>query len=119
KTLLWLELSGPDGPHSDVDLEPSTFLARAHNSSAIAGAERFIYFHPDDDPVRDDAAVPRTRPQQLRISGGLASFNNRDRSLEDALAQIANRKGVADGVLVADYTWPIDGYDAPQRLGNA
>jgi hypothetical protein len=119
KTLLWLELPGPDGPRIDWDLEPSTFLARAHNSSAVAGAERFIYFHPDDDPVPAGTVLPRPRPERLKISGGLASFSNRDRSLDDVLDQIAGRTGVADGSLVADYTWPIDGYEPPQRPVSA
>lgn len=118
KTLLWLELPGPYGPRGDWDLEPSTFLARAHNSSTIAGAERFIYFHPDDDPVSDSTVVPRLRPQRLKISGGLTSFSNRDRSLDEVLEQIAGRRGADDGALVADYTWPIDGYEPPQRPGS-
>lgn len=115
KTLLWLEQPGPGGPHMDRDLEPSTLLARAHNSSAIAGAERFIYFHPDDDPVPAGTVLPRPRPERLEIGGGPASFSNRDRSLDDVLEQIAERTGVADGSLIADYTWPIDGYVPPQR----
>ena len=119
KTLIWLELPGPDGLRIDWDLEPSTFLARAHNSSAIAGAERFIYFHPDDDPVPADNVLPRPRRDRLGISRGLASFRNRDRSLDDVLEQIAGRTGAADGSFVADYTWPIDGYEPPRRPASA
>lgn len=119
KTLLWLDLPGPDGPNIDCDLEPSTFLARAHNSSAITGAERFIYFHPDDDPVPAGTDLPRPRPERLKISGGLTSFSNRDRLLDDVLEQIAERRGVEDGSLVADYTWPLDRYEPPQQPVSA
>ncbi len=118
KTLLWLELPEPDGPGIDRDLEPSTFFARAHNSSTLIGADRFIYFHPDDDPVPADADLPRPRSERLRISGSLASFSNRVRPLDDVLEQIAGRRGVADGSLIADYTWPLDGYEPPQQPVN-
>jgi hypothetical protein len=36
-----------------------------------------------------------------------------------ATDKIAGRTGVADGSLVADYTWPIDGYEPPQRPVSA
>ena len=62
--------------------------------------------------------LPRPRPERLKISGGLASFSNRDRSLDDVLDQIAGRTGVADGSLVADYTWPIDGYEQSRHSGR-
>jgi len=107
QTLLWLELPGERGPVGDRDLDPTTFLARAHNTAAIVGAERFIYFHPADDPVPPDVALPRPGPTRLEISGG-DDLVNRDRPLGDVLEQIASRTG--DGALIADYTWPISGY---------
>lgn len=112
-TLLWLALAGPEGPEEDMDLEPTKAFAVAHNESAISGAERFVYFHPDDDPIAEGTVVPRPPRERLNISGGLDLGGNRDRALNDVLQQIADRNGRNDRSLIADYTWPIDGYEPP------
>jgi len=116
-TLLWLALAGPEGPEEDMDLEPTKAFAVAHNESAIAAAERFVYFHPEDDPIAEGTVVPRPPRDRLNISGGLDLGGNRDRALNDVLQQIADRNGRNDGSLIADYTWPLDGYEPPADFG--
>jgi hypothetical protein len=109
QTLLWLELPGELGPPEDRDLEPTSVIARAHNHIAVAGAERFVYFHPADDPIPSDAA-PRPRPKRLEVVGGGLDLVNRDRPLTDVLEQIAARSNRSANSLIADYKWPISGY---------
>ena len=111
RTLLWLELPGGLGPAEDQDLQATAVLARAHNHSAVLGAERFVYFHPADDPIPPEAA-PRPRPKRLEILGGLDPVN-RHRPLSDVLEQIGTRTDRSADTLVADYKWPISGYRPP------
>jgi hypothetical protein len=111
QTLLWLELPGAQGPTEDRDLQATTVLARAHNYSAALGAERFVYFHPDDDPIPHEA-IPRPRPKRLEVLGSI-DFVNRDRPLHDVLEQIGTRTDLRAGALIADYKWPIPGYRPP------
>ncbi len=112
-TLLWLALPGPEGPKEDMDLEPTKAFAVAHNESAIAAAERFVYFHPNDDPIAEGTIVPRPARERLNMSGGLDLGGSRNRALDDVLAQIADHDSRNDGALIADYTWPIAGYEPP------
>ncbi|QDO88562.1 DUF4238 domain-containing protein [Ornithinimicrobium ciconiae] len=112
-TLLWLALAGPGGPEEDMDLQATKAFAAAHNESAIGAAERFVYFHPDDDPIAEGTVVPRPPRERLNVSSGFKLDGNRDRALNDVLQQIADRNGRNDGSLIADYTWPIDGYEPP------
>lgn len=114
RTLLWLERAGDKGPKADRDLNPTALLANIHNHSAVLSAERFLYFHPDDDPVPLDATIPRPRPSRLEVTGG-ANFANRDRPLADALEQIASHDDPSGNSLIADYTWPIPGYQSPAQ----
>jgi hypothetical protein len=108
QTLLWLSLPTGDGALDDRDLEPSAYLARAHNEASFFGAERFVYFHPDDDLIPSTVHIPRGS-QRLEISGG-TDFVNRDRPLADVLEQIANHRNPSGEDLIADYNWPIPGY---------
>lgn len=108
QTLLWLNRHDR-GPAEDRDMEPTAFLARAHNTLAVFSAERFVYFHPGDDPIPPDVEVPRPRPPRIEISGGL-DFVNRDRPLSDVLDQITAPTDRRADTLIADYTWPIPGY---------
>jgi len=108
QTLLWLDLPGDRRPLGDRDLEPTTFLAIAHNTSAVIGAERFVYFHPADDPVPPEV-VPRPSPARLETSGG-DDLVNRDRPLGDVLEQNAKRTRDGEDASIADYAWPIAGY---------
>lgn len=112
RTLLWLEQPGTRGSKADRDLPPYSLLASIHNHSAVHSAERFLYFHPGDDPVPPDASIPRPRPRRLVITGG-DDFTNRDRPLTDVLEQIAGHTDRSGNSLVADYTWPIAGYKPP------
>jgi hypothetical protein len=112
RTLLWLEHSGDRGPQADRDRDPAAVLANIHNHIAVGSAERFLYFHPDDDPVPPDATIPRPRPRRLEAIGGL-DLANRDRPLADVLEQIAGHTGRSDNSLIANYTWPIPGYRPP------
>lgn len=113
QTLLWLELSGGDGPAGDQDLQPTAVLAHAHNHSAVLGAERFVYFHPADDPIPPESA-PRPRSKRLEVAGGL-DLINRHRPLPDVLEQIGTRTDRSSGALIADYRWPISGYRPPPQ----
>ena len=112
RTLLWLEQPGERGPKADRDRHPSALLANIHNHSAVLSAERFLYFHPDDDPVPPDATIPRPRPRRLQVTGGL-DFANRDRPLTEVLEQVAGHTDRSGNSLIADYTWPIPGYRSP------
>ena len=114
RTLLWLEQPGNDGPKDDRDRHPSALLANIHNHSAVLSAERFLYFHPGDDPVPPDASIPRPRPGRLEVTGGL-DFANRDRPLTDVLEQIARHTDRSGNSLIANYTWPIPGYKPPTQ----
>lgn len=109
QTLLWLERPGDRGPRTDRDRYPAALLANIHNHAAVLSAERFLYFHPDDNPVPPDAVIPRPRPERLEVNGGL-DFTNRDRPLTDVLEQIATHTDSSGSTLLADYTWPIPGY---------
>jgi hypothetical protein len=109
RTLLWLEHPGDRGPRADRDRHPAALLANIHNHCAVLSAERFLYFHPSDDPVPPDATIPRPRPRRLEVTGGL-DFANRDRPLADVLEQIASHTDRSDNSLIANYTWPIPGY---------
>ncbi|PFG43785.1 uncharacterized protein DUF4238 [Isoptericola jiangsuensis] len=114
QNLLWLDLAGENGPTPDRELEPSTHLARLHNLAAVAGAERFVYFNPEDAPIPSETVLPRPQPKRIQVSDG-PDFVNRDRPLADVLNQIAvHRADPSADSLIADYTWPIEGYR--QRL---
>ena len=112
RTLLWLEHPGDRAPNSDRDRHPSALLANIHNHSAVLSAERLLYFHPHDNPVPLDAAIPRPRPKRLEVTGGL-DFANRDRPLLDVLEQIARHTDRSGNSLIANYSWPIPGYTPP------
>ena len=114
RTLLWLEHPGDRGPTADRDRHPAALLANIHNRCAVLSAERFLYFHPSDDPLPPDAVIPRPRPRRLEITGGL-DFANRDRPLADVLEQIASHTDRSDNSLIANYTWPIPGYLPPAQ----
>jgi hypothetical protein len=105
RTLLWLD----DSAHPDFEFPASTQLARAHNSSVLFGAERFIYTHRDDEDPTAGLSLPRP-PRELRDPSGLDGIENRDRSLEDVLTQVAEHDGSDPNVMIANYTWPIPGY---------
>ncbi len=112
ETLLWMELTGHEDFVFNLDLDPTTHLARAHNTSAVLGAERLIYFHPDDDPIGPIAAkveIPRPLPKRLEVVGGM-DMVNRDRELFEVLEQIASGAHLRCGGLIADYSWPIEGH---------
>lgn len=112
RTLLWLEQSGARGPKADSDRPAAALLANIHNHSAVLSAERFLYFHPEDDPVPPNATIPRARPRRLEVSGML-DFANRDRPLTDVLEQIASHADRSGDSLIANYKWPIPGYRPP------
>lgn len=109
RTLLWLERPTDEGPKADRDRDPAALLANIHNRSAVLSAERFLYFHPGDDPVPPDATIPRPRPRRLEVTCEL-DFANRDRPLADVLEQMASHTDHSGNSLIADYTWPIPGY---------
>lgn len=114
RNLLWLDLAGEDGPDPDRDLAPSTHLARVHNLAAVVGSERFVYFNPEDDPIPPETVLPRPQPKRVQVSSA-PDMVNRDRPLADVLDQIANhRAGPSTDSLIADYTWPIEGYKPRQ-----
>lgn len=110
RTLLWLDLPVGPGQGIDRDLPPNTVRARAHTIAAVLGAERFLYFHPDDDPTKlvvSDVEIPRTTPRRIRMTG--PDLVNRDRPLDEVLAQIETHEPDSGG-LMANYTWPIPAY---------
>lgn len=113
EVLLWLELPGPRGPLADRDGVSNALRARVQNEISTIGAERFLYFHPSDDPIPQAVEIPREKPLRLRVSNATGMIN-RDRPLSDVLAQIANSKGQGTAGLIADYTWPIPGYHPPR-----
>jgi hypothetical protein len=108
-TLLWLQQPGETGPTEDREMEPSAVLARAHNTFAVIAAERFVYHHPDDQPIPPDTEIPRAQQPRIHITGG-SDFANRDPPLSDVLDQIAAHTDRRGETLIADYTWPIPGY---------
>lgn len=109
-TLLWLAAPTLD----DFDFPPTTLQARAHNHSVIFGAERFVYTHPDDQDPTDGLPMPRPPRQLIGPSEGtVTNFANRDRPLEDVLAQIADHDDSDPNSIIANYTWPIPGYSLP------
>lgn len=112
QNLLWLEQTAERGPKVDRDLRPSDLFASIYNHTAVLSAERFLYFHPGDDPVPPDATIPRPPPRRLEVTGEL-DFENRDRPLTDVLDQIARHTDWSGNSLIADYTWPIPGYKPP------
>jgi len=107
--LLWLETTEGSEPASDRDIEPTSLLAWTHNMAAVASAERFVYHHPNDDPVPADVEFPRPRPNRVSVTG-MRDFANRERPLEDVLKQIAEHPEGESTSLIANYTWPIAGY---------
>jgi Protein of unknown function (DUF4238) len=110
RTLLWLG----EPSMLDFDFPASTTLARAHNTSMVFGAERFIYTHPDDADPTVGLSMPRPERQLVgHGEGTVTDFANRDRPLADVLDQIATFDGSPDGI-IANYTWPIPGYSPPQ-----
>lgn len=109
QTMLLLSLPREEGPLLDQDLNPTAAVARAHNTAAVVGAERFVYFHPDDDSIPSDVELPRGTQPRLEVSGG-ADFANRNRPLADVLEQNANHVDRRGDSLIANYTWPIAGY---------
>jgi len=111
RTLLWLERSD-ESPNEDRDRDPVALFANINSHTAVLSAERFLYFHPDDDPVPLDATIPRPRPRRIQVSGE-PDFANRERPLEDVLEQIANHTDRSGNSLIANYTWPIQGYRPP------
>lgn len=112
RTLLWLEQPTEQGPANDRDRRAAALYANVHNHAAVLSAERFLYFHPDDDPVPDYTPIPRPAPPRMQVSGGL-EFANRDRPLDEVLEQISTLRPSPEGSLIANYTWPIPGYQPP------
>lgn len=105
-------MAGPELRDTDA-FPPSDELAHAHNRSVVFGAHRFVYTHPDDADPTDELPLPRP-PRTIRETGGLTDFANRDRPLDDVLAQIVQHERDGDpGSLIANYTWPYPGYVAP------
>lgn len=120
RTLLWLELPEDGDALVDSDLSPMTLLQRQHTGSAVMGAERFVYFHPDDDPIAsapDGVKVPRPPRERMRTVGGPAMIN-RDRPLSDVLDQIESGQRSHGDSMIADYTWPLHGYVPPPELAR-
>ncbi len=114
RNLLWLDLASDDGPKPDRDLAPSTHVARVHNLAAVVGAERFVYFNPEDDPIPPETVLPRRQPKRVEASAA-PDFVNRDRPLADVLDQNAKQRAdKSTASLIADYTWPIEGYKPPR-----
>jgi len=108
RTLLWLDYP----VHPDFDFPASTQLARAHNSSVVFGAERFVYTHPDDEDPTAGLPLPRP-PREYPEPSGIEQFANRDRPLEEVLKQIAGHDDRDPDVMIANYTWPFPGYEPP------
>jgi hypothetical protein len=121
RTLLWLELpEGAGDPLVDTDLHPMTLLQRQHTGSAVMGAERFVYFHPDDDPVAiapEGVEVPRPRRERMQTLSG-PDMVNRDRPLDEVFDQIESGQRSHGDSMIADYTWPLHGYVPPPRLAR-
>jgi Protein of unknown function (DUF4238) len=109
RTLLWLDLPGEAGPLEDRDRQAAAVIARANNVAAAIGAERFVYYHPEDSPIPSDVEVPRRQPLRVEVTGG-PDFVNRDRPLDDVLQQISAHHDATGNSLIAGYTWPIPGY---------
>ena len=114
ETLLWLSLPTTDQEPQDRDLEPTVALARAHNLAAVGDAERFVYFHPETEPIPSDAPLPRGPAPRMEVNGDV-DFCNRDRSLADVLDQIGTHENGSGESLIANYTWPIPGYRPPNH----
>lgn len=114
KTLLCLDKPGVLEPENDRDSRPSTVLAQLHNSLAITKSERFVYFHPDDDPVPPSIELPRESLPVFTVSGAI-DFINRERPLEDVLKQNSENNGSKIS-LHADYIWPLPGYIPPSEI---
>lgn len=112
KTLLWLDQPQQQEPRADFDRHPAALMANGHNHAAVLSAERFLYFHPDDEPVPPDAPIPRPRPRRMEITGGV-DFANRDRPLSGVLEQIGSHTDGSGNSLISNYTWPIPGYQQP------
>lgn len=114
RTLLWLDGSDDAGPRVDRDRDPSALLANTYNYFGTLSAERFLYYHPGDNPVPRDVTIPRLHQPRIEITGGL-NFTNRDRPLADVLQQIAGHIDPLGNSLIANYTWPIPGYQLPAQ----
>ncbi|GAA3535963.1 hypothetical protein GCM10022234_35890 [Aeromicrobium panaciterrae] len=97
----------------DFDLPPSTRLARTHNSTVMLNADRFVYSHPDDDSLPE---LPMPRPPRNTVSATGPDMINRDRPLDEVLAQIESHDYNDRATLIADYEWPLDGYVPPIEL---
>ncbi|GLY33792.1 DUF4238 domain-containing protein [Kineosporia sp. NBRC 101731] len=121
-TLLWLDLPSemrdPDASDKtyrnrfrDAELAPSTKLASANNLAAVLQAERFVYFHTDDDLAPRDFEWPR--PERVLSDPRTENDVNRERPLQDVLDQIAGHRDNSGMSLIADYIWPIPGYSPP------
>lgn len=99
------------GPRQVLDLAPRTLLANLHNEAVQTSAERVMYFHPDDHPFAGNSSLPRPVWPRVQVSGG-PDFANKDRPLSDILEQI-DKHDPNSGSVIADYTWPIPGYQPP------
>lgn len=112
KTLLWLKRPDAESAEGDQELNPAALFANIYNRVALTSAERFLYFHPSDDPLPRDASFPRARQRRIETIGTL-DFANRDRSLIEVLQQIADHTGYPPNSLIPNYSWPIPGYQPP------
>lgn len=108
-TMLWMSAIGD----KDFDMPPSVKLAKVHNESVLFNADRFVYFHPDDDPL-PDRPLPRPPREILTVSS--PDMANRDRPLIDVLDQIESHDYDDRDSMIADYEWPLDGYVPPIDL---
>lgn len=107
-TMLWMS----DVGDMDFDMDPTIRLARAHNSSVLFNADRFVYFHPDDNPIPD---LPMPRPERTLPDVMGPDMTNRDRPLKEVLEQISEHD-YGTPSMIADYTWPLPGYVPPLQL---
>lgn len=105
-TLLWLGAIG----EPDFEMPASVVLARAHNHSVLFNADRFVYFHPDDNPLPN---LPMPRPPREDPDPLGPDMINRDRPLPEVLKQIADHEDPTGRSLIANYTWPLHGYTPP------
>jgi hypothetical protein len=114
RTLLWLD----DPEFGDCDYPASALAARLHNQSVVFGAERFVYTHPDDADPTEDLPLPVPERRLVSKASGQHNFANRERPLADVLEQIADHEAGGDpDAIIANYTWPIPGYDPPMGVG--
>jgi len=112
-TLLWLD----DSAFSDGDHPPTVALASLYNRTVVAGAERFVFTHPEDPDPTLDLPLPAPAPRMPEPTN-LNTFANPDRPLEDVLTQIANHNLSDTASLIANYAWPLPGYQPPPLPGD-